>query len=382
MAIELFNTPFYNDANLINYWRLNEGSGGTSFSDSKGSNTGTASRTQILGNAGLFVNCGTFAAASSDKVTLTDINGHTAFTINIWAKIGSQGGYRVPFASSDGLFEINCTSPNINVGAQVWVDRNGTTGTNKNASVYVSASYDTNWHMYTLTANGTSYALYMDANLLSSSFSLGTSSNSYVGTRIGCFHQSSGTPADVEFWDGSIDDCSYFSRDLSSSEITQLYTGSSASPSPSPSASLSPSTSISPSFSPSISPSVSPSPSPEYGIDKLSTSATYDAYWRSNVYTVGNTFSITLIRIGLGAELVSGMTIVPKLYIDDGSVVKTMTTINPTNYSGRYAIYKTPEINNFTGSNNFYLELNFQGTTYCPVLLPIRFELDIYPEEA
>ena len=174
---------------------------------------------------------------------------------------------------------------------------------------------------------------------------------------------------------------SSFSPSISPSKSPSISPSQSPSRSISPSISPSFSSSISLSISPSISPSASPSPSPEYGIDKLSTTASYNSYFRTNVYTVGNTFSITLIRIPLGAELDAGVSIIPKLYFDDGSEVKTMTTINTANYSGRYAIYKTPEINNFTGQNNFYLELNFQGTTYCPVLLPIRFELDIYPEE-
>ena len=119
-----------------------------------------------------------------------------------------------------------------------------------------------------------------------------------------------------------------------------------------------------------------------YGIDKLSTSGTYASVWRSNVISVGMSFDIQEIRIPLGATLASGMTIVPKVYLDDGSTVKTMTTINSTNFDGRYAIFKRPEINDYSGSNNFYIELTFQGTTYCPVLLPLKIEIDIHQDEA
>jgi hypothetical protein len=169
------------------------------------------------------------------------------------------------------------------------------------------------------------------------------------------------------------------SQSISPSISPSGSVSSSISPSLSPSGSVSQSISVS--LSPSISPSISPSPSPEFGLDKLSTSATYGSVWRSNVYSVGKTFAITEIRIPLGATLTSGMTITPKVYFDDSSTVKTMTTINSTNFSGRYAIYKNPEINDYIGTNNFFIELNFSGTVYCPVLLPINVQLDIYLDE-
>jgi len=121
---------------------------------------------------------------------------------------------------------------------------------------------------------------------------------------------------------------------------------------------------------------------PSFGIDKLSTTGTYGSIWRSNVISVSNKFSITRMRLSLGATLATGMSIIPKIYLDDGSTVKTLTTINSTNYSGRKVIYRTPEIGDYIGSNNFMIELNFGGTVYCPVLLPIIMELDLWTDES
>ena len=118
-----------------------------------------------------------------------------------------------------------------------------------------------------------------------------------------------------------------------------------------------------------------------YQIDRYSTTATYDSIWCSQIYTIGSKFTIEKIRIPLGAALVSGMSLVVKIVVDDGITTTTLTTINSTNYSGRKVIFNQQEIATI-GENNFYLQFEWSGTTKLPVLLPIEIVVDIYEDES
>jgi len=113
------------------------------------------------------------------------------------------------------------------------------------------------------------------------------------------------------------------------------------------------------------------------GLDKESSTATYSSVWRSKMFNVGNKFQISKLIIPLGATLATNMSVIPKIYIDDGSTIKTLDTINSTNFSGRKAVYKRPNLSDAIGENNFFIELNWEGTVELPVLLPIVIELDV-----
>ena len=117
-----------------------------------------------------------------------------------------------------------------------------------------------------------------------------------------------------------------------------------------------------------------------YGIDKTSTTASYNSVFRTEIVELGETFWIRELRVPLGAVTDANVEITPKIYVDDASTSFTLTTIDGTTF-GRYAVFKNPELNDVTGSNNFFIELNFSGTTYCPVLLPITVDVEITTDE-
>lgn len=118
------------------------------------------------------------------------------------------------------------------------------------------------------------------------------------------------------------------------------------------------------------------------GIDKYSTTNTFSSVWRSNIFSVGNTFQISEIRIPFGSSISPNMTVTPKVYLDDLSSSVTLNTINSTNYNGkRHVRYKRPSLIQCKGENNFLLELNFTGTVSLPVTLPIVIVLDVFQDE-
>jgi hypothetical protein len=122
-----------------------------------------------------------------------------------------------------------------------------------------------------------------------------------------------------------------------------------------------------------------------YALDKFSTTGTFDSIWRSKMITVGSKFTIDRIRIPLGATLATSMSLVVKLVYDDGSATKTLTTINTTNFTAgtRKIIFDQQTIldSAITPTNNFYIQLEFQGTVVLPVIFPISIEIDIQSDE-
>lgn len=119
-----------------------------------------------------------------------------------------------------------------------------------------------------------------------------------------------------------------------------------------------------------------------YNLDKLSTTGTYDAIWRSKFFNFGKKFCINKIGIPLGNTVDSNTSITVKVYIDDLSSSSTLTTINNTNYSGkRKVVYKQNDLASCIGQNNFLIEIAWAGTTECPVLLPISIDVDVMDDE-
>ena len=147
--------------------------------------------------------------------------------MNYWAKFNgaTTSGGSIPFGTSDGYIEFYNASGVEKINACAWVNRNGVTGTN---SIYcyglTNPVVNTAWHQYSFTASGTNFALYIDGSLISNTgWTLQTPSYNYTGTQIGSFYRSSGTPGYVEYFSGLEDEVGFWTRLLSSSEITSLY---------------------------------------------------------------------------------------------------------------------------------------------------------------
>ena len=116
-------------------------------------------------------------------------------------------------------------------------------------------------------------------------------------------------------------------------------------------------------------------------------SVTPHIYW-SQLYNIGQPFQIKRIRVPLVKTLSSTMTIVPKLYFDNGAQSQTLTTINSTNFpttgpgNGLVANIRTAGdgSNIIIGQQNFWLELKWTGTGLATVDLPIIIDFDIIPD--
>lgn len=118
-----------------------------------------------------------------------------------------------------------------------------------------------------------------------------------------------------------------------------------------------------------------------HGIDKVSTSATYTAKWRSQPFNIGKKFRVANIRIPLGDTIIAGMSITPKIYFDDESSSISLSDINSTNYSGRHVVVKDLALATAYGENSFFIELSWTGTVELPVKFPITIEVETFDNE-
>lgn len=109
--------------------------------------------------------------------------------------------------------------------------------------------------------------------------------------------------------------------------------------------------------------------------------STYPSVWQSRVFSIGQRFKITKVRIPLANGMSSGMIVTPKIYVDDGSTTYTggstngLSILNNTNYSGKRVATMRPE--GVSGQNNFWLELRWTGSALCVVGLPIVIEYEL-----
>lgn len=117
-------------------------------------------------------------------------------------------------------------------------------------------------------------------------------------------------------------------------------------------------------------------------IDILSTSY-QRSIWRSQVYNVGQDFTVSKITLPLAQAIAANMTITPVLHFDHDSVQGTGNDINSTNYPNSEKIIRLTS-DNFTdvssGKINFFLELIFTGSALAAVSLPIEIDIELDEE--
>lgn len=120
-----------------------------------------------------------------------------------------------------------------------------------------------------------------------------------------------------------------------------------------------------------------------FGLDKLSGAGTQTSYFRSNVYHVGRKFRVRRLVIPLSTNVQSGVSIIPKIMVDNETSTFDPTTndhaglnvINPTNYSSNEVLIDQQDLSAY-GEQNFYLELTFTSTITVGILPPITIEVE------
>lgn len=209
--------------NLVGYWKLNESSG-TTYADSSGSsNTGTKQGSITMGVTGQLLTAATLDGSTGYVSTTNTFVNPSIFTVAIWFKTTTTvGGKLIGFGNTQ-------TGSSGNYDRHLYMTDTGTIyfgvypGSVK--TVNSTTTYnDGNWHHAVGTLSASGLQLYMDGALIATDATTTTAQN-YTGyVRIG-YDNTAGwinTPTSY-FFNGTLDDAAVWTRQLSATEIQQLY---------------------------------------------------------------------------------------------------------------------------------------------------------------
>jgi hypothetical protein len=200
-------TPATRDLGLVEYWKFDEGTGGTA-SDSSGSGKNGTLTNGPNWTAGKVGNYALSFDGINDTVALPLLSNitNTTFTFTAWANFNSLGTYPMIFTLNSGRFELRLLNT---TGKPEFVD-------NADSSTSPTAIATGQWYYLTgVHSNGVLF-IYVNGVLqaqVSSNNSLPGSPSSYIGSRNG-----SGF-----FINGLIDDVRIYNRALSAAEIQAIY---------------------------------------------------------------------------------------------------------------------------------------------------------------
>ena len=222
-AKELYITTLYNDANLVAYYRCEN------VNDSKGSRTLTNAGTTTFA-ASVFNNGATQGTSNSTKYLYRDSDNYGitggALTLIGWIKIltlPGSGSIVQLLGLGDATTNTRLLLAYKNNGGtpQIFVERFKGPATE---DFYVTNNDlgTTNYHLLAVTYNGTTVTAYVDGSAIGSPVSSSGNGSSGVSSRfdMGC-SQAGGSLSSAFF-----DDVAVFSRALSATEISNIYTGS------------------------------------------------------------------------------------------------------------------------------------------------------------
>lgn len=220
--------------NLVSYWKLDEasdGSGAVTRNDSKGSNHLTDNNTTASA-AGIISNGANFVLADSTYLSIADASqtglepGSKDFSISFWIKMTSQPSASTEraiagkaFGSAESYSWVLLYSnynPDIKLDFQVSDD-----GSGLDQHLFAQTLANATWKHVVVCwdASAHSVEIYVDGS------SIGTEN---TGTHTSIYDSSApfrigGTT--TNYTDGVIDEFGYWSRLLTSTEVTSLYNG-------------------------------------------------------------------------------------------------------------------------------------------------------------
>jgi len=219
-------------AELVAYWKFDEGSGTTAFDSTGNGNDGTLNGAQTtagqIGEALLFDEI-------DDRVVVPDFAYGPEFTVAFWFKSSSNAGSvyqymfsHAPYNASNSVNIYFCENSEADAGtlrtALVDVDD----ATNQTGLDVASGFADGNWHHYALTVgSGMGANVYVDGVLQASLESQGgdafdPQSDLYLGARVDLNAQ--------RFFGGALDDVQVYNHALTEGEILSAMQGAGAYP--------------------------------------------------------------------------------------------------------------------------------------------------------
>ena len=217
--------------NLLAYYRFDETSG-TNVEDVHSDHDGTASRTNILNNAGGILGYkGVFSAGVADRVEIpnhADLRPTGNFSVQGWLKMSSSTTYH---DLANSCSQYTGTGPSgFRLGVNMddahdhkagFMIGNGATGSPP--FVWSTTSVDDDaWHYLVGTWDGTYMKLYIDGTQEGGDVSgINAAYQTSNFPTIGVFHYN--TSSYVCYMNGSVDEVAYWGRAITSTEVTTLW---------------------------------------------------------------------------------------------------------------------------------------------------------------
>jgi hypothetical protein len=206
--------------NLIHYFKMDGNS-----NDIVGADNGTDTAiTYNAGNGKISLGAG-FNGTTSEIILGTAIPMQTNLTIAAWVKTANLGTRQVIFGDSDAtatqVYELDLQA------SQKLRFQWSSSGTDFRSYITDAiAINDNNWHHIVVTQVGTGAPqFYVDGVAVSSSLSGSGGAATKPAAQTSAIGEYGGYAAGLSFWNGAIDELGYWSRALSSADVTQLYNG-------------------------------------------------------------------------------------------------------------------------------------------------------------
>lgn len=215
-TVRLEGPPRISDANLVGYWRFDEGSSTTVADFSSSGNNGTFNGTWTRGRYG---SAGQFVAASSQKVTIGNKAaldmGTSNFSVALWARVDATAAMiiagKYDYTGGKGYFVATDATGH-------WYGKVRDASTN--VSVLGGTVNDGKWHLLVMTVDrsdgNNGLKLYIDgAYSTSGRQGGGTIDNTasfYIGCREGEY-----------YFTGCVDDLRVWKRILSAEEVKRAW---------------------------------------------------------------------------------------------------------------------------------------------------------------
>lgn len=226
-AIELVNSPLANDANLVSNWNFDSSNSNDRVGSNNGSDTSMAYNT-TTGISGFGVKAD-FDGASS-LITVADaasLRITSSFSISAWIKTSTSSKCIFQSASQNTAVAGIIIHVGLNTAHKFGIfsgNNTGTTpGTNYQAADSTTSVDDGAWHFVVATSDGSNLRVYVDGSLQSTvawAHNPAYAATNYI--RIGCEVD---TGANINKFNGSVDDLAVWNRVLTQTEITNLFSG-------------------------------------------------------------------------------------------------------------------------------------------------------------
>lgn len=199
--------------NISNYYKLDGNS-----TDSAGSNNGTDHGSIAYNSSFGIINQGAFANGSTQYITGNALNPssfNTGLSISMWWR-QSTVGFGYPFNISGGSF--GDVQMGLNSSTQLFYAFGGTAGAHGQHNVTFTSLANT-WYNVVITHNAGTDKLYVNGSLVSTDTGVTLTGTGSSGIGIGA-----GTDGGNAFT-GDVDEVGIWTRELSLTDVTQLYNG-------------------------------------------------------------------------------------------------------------------------------------------------------------